>query len=334
MSIFPVTTSTLSASALRVFLIETYGFHKTCSCTLFRTGINHTYFVTNQNKRYVYRVYCYAWRSKNQIQEELRLLNLLRTHHINVSYPILANNGDYIQELLAPEGPRYGVLFSFAEGEKVRFMDEKTCYALGELMAKFHKITQGKSVERIQYTAETLMHLPFSYAKEYFKDTIPEMQFIKAQSEAITKVFSEVDTTQLRKGVVHLDVWYDNMNIKDNSNITLFDFDFCGNGWLVLDVAYFCKQLFHIESDKTVYELKKDKFLEGYQSVQKLSNTELNIIPETAMAIWMFYLGVQSQRFDWSNIFLTTNYLKMYIGKMKAWYTYTTSELVNNSEKN
>ncbi|WP_299780301.1 phosphotransferase [uncultured Formosa sp.] len=323
MSVFPVTTSTLSSSALRLFLIEIYGFYESCSCTLFRTGMNHTYFVSNENKKYVFRVYCHEWRTKNQIEEELRLLNMLKAHTISISYPIPDKKGILIQHIQAPEGLRFGVLFSFAEGEKLRFMDEGSCFSVGKLMAEFHKITENESLNRIQYTSKTLLDLPFTYANAYFKDTLPEMEFIKAQSKEIKKQFAAVDKTKMRSGIVHLDIWYDNMSVKNSTEITVFDFDFCGNGWCILDVAYFCKQLFHIEVDKSIYELKKAKFLAGYQSVLQLSEDELQLIPVAGMSVWIFYLGVQSQRFDWSNIFLTENYLKMYIGRMRSWQSYS-----------
>ncbi|MGJ1384548.1 hypothetical protein, partial [Sphingobacterium siyangense] len=90
----------------------------------------------------------------------------------------------------------------------------------------------------------------------------------------------------------------------------------------ILDVGYFCKQLFFIESDKEQYELKIQSFLRGYQSSISLSEKELRLIPKAGAAIFIFYLGVQAQRFDWSNIFLTENYLKMFVGRIKAWMDY------------
>ena len=44
---FPVTSSTLSAKDLGVFAIEKYGLGENTACTLFRTGINHTYFIND-----------------------------------------------------------------------------------------------------------------------------------------------------------------------------------------------------------------------------------------------------------------------------------------------
>lgn len=112
------------------------------------------------------------------------------------------------------------------------------------------------------------------------------------------------------------------MSVTKNSEVTIFDFDFCGNGPLILDVAYFCKQLFHIENNKEEYELKKDAFLAGYQSIRKLTKQEINLIPPAGAAVYIFYLGVQCRRFEWSNIFLTENYLKIFVGKIKNWVEY------------
>jgi len=78
-------------------------------------------------------------------------------------------------------------------------------------------------------------------------------------------------------------------------------------------------------SAKEVYEQKKSGFLNGYQSILKLSDDELNLIPNMGVAVFIFYLGVQAQRFDWSNIFLSENYLKMYVGKMKSWMEFHTN---------
>jgi Ser/Thr protein kinase RdoA (MazF antagonist) len=322
MTSFPVTASTLSENELGIFAIERYGLHKNSSCKLFRTGINHTYFLFGNGTRYVFRVYSYGWRSKNEIREEINLLTLLKENGMSVSHPILDKNREFIQEIDAPEGIRYAVLFTYAEGNKVRFMDDSTCYSIGSLMAQIHQITSQNTIERTIYDDKSLLELPYEYAKEFFSERLPEMEFVKATCNDLSNSFKHIDSGFIPSGIVHLDIWYDNMSITDKGDITIFDFDFCGNGFLILDVAYFCKQLFRIEADKQEYKRKAASFLNGYQSVRKLSNGELTLIPDAGAAIWIFYLGVQCQRFDWSNIFLTENYLKMYIAGLKSWREY------------
>ncbi|MDW9383016.1 phosphotransferase [Chryseobacterium sp. JV558] len=322
-NIFPTLTSTLSAEALGDFVKQKYGLDNQSNCKLFRTGINHTYFIESDKAKYVLRVYFRNWRSKQEILEEINLLNTLKSNDISISYPIADKNGNFIQEINALEGMRYAVLFSFAEGGKIRFMDNETCAAIGSLMAKIHNVTLGKKVQRIDYNVVTMLQLPYMFANKIFPDTLEEMRFIKEQSTMISRAFEQIDTKYVKQGIIHLDIWYDNMSITDKNDITIFDFDFCGNGPLVFDVAYFCKQLFHIEVDKDIYEQKVESFLNGYKSIRSLSDQEMKLIPSAGAAIWIFYLGIQSQRFDWSNIFLSENYLKMYIGRMKSWLEYS-----------
>lgn len=324
MNPFPVTASTISAKALEEFAKEKYGLNKNYTCTLFRTGMNHTYFLSDNETKYVLRVYSHNWRSKSEILEELNLLNLLKANHLSVSFPIADKSGAFIQEIKAPEGIRHVVLFSFAQGGKIRFINLEACYAIGALMAKIHNITLNKTIERISYGQKSLLKLPYEHLKHFFSETLPEMEFIKE----FGSTFKDSDFEPTQYGVVHLDIWYDNMSIANEKDITLFDFDFCGNGSQILDVGYFCTQLFHIESDKQQYELKKESFLEGYQSKRPLSDKELKLIPQAGASVFVFYLGVQAQRFDWSNIFLSENYLKMYVGRIQAWKDYCETTVI------
>ena len=154
------------------------------------------------------------------------------------------------------------------------------------------------------------------------------MQFVRQAGHYVTTLFQQPDTTALRQGVVHLDLWYDNMNIDTDATVTIFDFDFCGNGWLLLDVAYCTMQLFHTEADKEVFRQKLNSFYHGYEAVSSLSGQEKELLPAAGLAVWIFYLGVQSRRFDnWSNIFLTKNYLTHYLGMAKSWLSYHNIDL-------
>ncbi|APU10069.1 homoserine kinase [Cellulophaga lytica] len=319
MTSFPVTASTLSATALCKLVKEKYQLTEDFKCLLYRTGINHTYFIKNKHNTYVLRVYCYNWRTKQEILEELKLLELLKDNQHSVSYALTDKNKNFIQQIQAPEGIRYAVLFSFAEGGKVRFLDHQTTFAIGALMGEIHNTTVNKTIARVNYTTETLTTKPYSFTLKYFDAKLPEMEYIREVGKKVEVAFKN---KKIPEGIIHLDIWYDNMAITDNRKITIFDFDFCGNGYLVLDVAYFCAQLFHIETDKEAYKLKIKEFLKGYQTKTKLSKTEIDLIPIAATAVWLFYLGVQSQRFDWSNIFLTENYLKMYLGRLKNWMNF------------
>ena len=322
MTTFPVIASTLSETELGNFIKTKYKLTEDFNCKLFRTGINHTYFISSNETKFVFRVYCYKWRSKIEIEQELELLKLLKKNALSVSYPIPDINGNFIQEINAPEGIRYAVLFSFAKGEKIRFMSNETCYSIGNLLAKIHNVTENKKIERVNYNTEILLNESYNHLNSFFSEELDEMKFLKEIGKKISKKIDESNLLENKNGIVHLDIWYDNLSVNNENEITIFDFDNCGNGLLILDVGYFCKQLFFIESDKNEYELKTKSFLNGYQKIRNLSENEIELIPEVGASIFVFYLGVQAQRFDWSNIFLTENYLKMFVGRIRNWIDY------------
>jgi Ser/Thr protein kinase RdoA (MazF antagonist) len=331
MTTFPVIASTLSQKELGEFITEKYQLKESFDCKLFRTGVNHTYFMFGTHTKYVVRVYCYNWRTKVEIQQELELLNLLKNSNVSVSFPIPDENGNLIQEINAPEGLRYIVLFTFAEGEKMRFMSNETCSAIGSVMARIHNITATKKIDRITYNSDVLLNKAYDYLNLFFPDDLSEMKYIKQITPKISKNFEDSNLSENQKGIVHLDIWYDNLSVNKENEITIFDFDNCGNGPLTLDIGYFCKQLFFIESDKNEYEMKVESFLNGYKKERNLSEKELKLIPEAGASIFVFYLGVQAQRFDWSNIFLTENYLKMFVGRIRNWMEYYQTKKINSN---
>jgi len=311
---FPVVCSTLSATHLAVYLQQQYHLGAGTTCRLLRAAINHVYLVTDGAQKYVFRIYSLHWRSETEITEELRLLKLLKENDIPVSYALPDPQGNFIQQIAAPEGMRMGVMFSYAKGDKTLSFSEKLHYKLGEIMARLHQVTKDLSVERVRYTPQVLLVDSFELIKQYISVDTEEMQWMQRVQRYLLRQYYNAPAHLLRKGVVHMDIWFDNMNIHNNEEATIFDFDFCGNGWLVHDLAYYIMQIYNIEREPGQYELKLEAFLKGYESITPIPEAEKQMIPAASVSIYFFYLGVQCQRFEnWTNTFLNETYLKRYI---------------------
>ena len=321
MAFFPVSNSNLSASHLGDFISKKYAVGDVTGCSLIRSGINDTYMVSTSQKRFVFRVYSLNWRTEKEIAEELRLLDLLKEKEISISYPIADKEKAYIHVLSAPEGNRYGVLFSFAEGEKLHSFTTDVHYAIGRMMAEFHLVTDGLSVDRTTYTPQLLVKDPLHPISRFLSDTSEEMKFMKMAQGFLWDELERANLGSLRKGVVHLDIWYENLNVDTNNQVTLFDFDFCGNGWLCLDIAFYMLQVYSIERDEKERDRKMAAFFEGYESVTKIPEEERKLLPVLGVSLYFFYLGIQCQRYDnWSNHFLSESYLKRYIHQLVKRY--------------
>ena len=324
MTVFPVTNSTLSPDHLAEFIQKEYQFNNGVSCKLLKTGISHTYLITIVKEKYVFRIYSLDWRTRNEILEELRLINLLKENKLPVSFPIADQNGDYIKELNAPEGLRYAVLFSHADGSKLLNYSAEIHYKVGQVMAGIHRVTENITLERVNYTADVLLEQSFECLKSFMSPQNPELAYMSGLKELLEEEFQKIDMSQIRNGAVHLDIWFDNMHFSEDQEVIIFDFDFCGNGPLALDIGYYVMQLFNLEKDEDEYNVKLNSFLKGYESVAPISNEEKRSIPFLSTAIYFFYLGVQCQRFDnWSNVFINEIYLERFIKMiLKRWADY------------
>jgi Ser/Thr protein kinase RdoA (MazF antagonist) len=110
---------------------------------------------------------------------------------------------------------------------------------------------------------------------------------VSAQQYLLDEI-DKADVTQLRQGAVHLDIWFDNMNISNDGHITLFDFDFCGNGWLCYDIAYYILQLHSTEKEVCERDLKIESFLKGYESVTLITYEERRLVPILGVSLYFF----------------------------------------------
>ncbi|MBU2940368.1 phosphotransferase [Lacinutrix sp. C3R15] len=316
----PAISSILSPKYLAGLVKQRYNLDATTTCSILKTGINHTYLITEPNTKYVLRVYFLDWRTQNEIEEELQLLDFLKANGISVSFPIKDKNNQYIQSIPAFEGKRYAVLFSYAKGETVRNPSKEVCFTLGETMAKFHQLTLDKHINRIDYTAKTLVNDAFNSANTFFKKNTEEMAYYQQANTIITSKFENADTSKLRKGIVHLDFWYENLKVKETSEITVFDFDNCGNGWLFLDLSYTLMILFRNEANKDNFKEKQASFYQGYTTIAHVSDEEKKLIPYGGLAIWLHYNSIHINRFnDFSNPFLSEDFLKYWIHTVKQW---------------
>lgn len=320
MTYAPALSSILSPEYLAEFVSNQYSFDEKTTCRVLKIGINHTYLITTSNKKFVLRVYFMNWRTENEIEEELKLLEYLKENTISVSYPIKDTENNYIQRIKAFEGNRFAVLFSFADGKPIRIPSEAICYNIGVSMAKMHQITVNKTTSRKNYNANTLVNWAYQIAKNHFSESTNEMKYFERANAIITSEFSKANAIDLRYGTVHSDLWYENMNITNDSEITFFDFDNCGNGWLFLDIAYSLMLLFKNEPDKNIFKKKRGSFYQGYESIVLISKEEKRLIPYGGLAIWLHYTGIHIERFnDFSNQFFSEEFFKYWIHTVNQW---------------
>ncbi|MCA6067957.1 phosphotransferase [Chryseobacterium sp. RG1] len=326
--IFPSINSTLSPTELSKLVQEQYGLSEKTECSIIRLAMNHLYRVQDGENSYVFRVYTHNWRTELEVEEELRLLTHLKENNQPVAYPIVDRSNKYIQKIQAPEGKRFGVLFSFAKGKKAAKFSPETSFLIGQALAKVHRSTENFELKRITYNTQNLLTNPVLRTKEFYNNNIDEIEFLEKLSSYLIPKIENIDRLKTRFGSIHLDVWFDNLHIDEEEGITFFDFDFCGNGYLCFDISYFLFQLLATHLNEEEYQIKADSFIKGYETVSEISNEEKECIPFACLSIITYYIAVQCDRFDyWTNIFLNEDHLKRMVGNLKRWMAYHNIEI-------
>jgi hypothetical protein len=118
MNTFAVQASIISEQAIVGRLLCRYELAEPFTCEFHKHGVNDTYRVLSADRLYFLRIYTPMYADPYAIQREMDLLRALDRSGLSVGAPVADRDGEYIQAISAPEGPRYAVLFSVAKDRR------------------------------------------------------------------------------------------------------------------------------------------------------------------------------------------------------------------------
>ncbi len=290
-----VTHSIPSEEALIAAVLPKYPIPRPRNCRLHKRGLNDTYRVETDTELYILRIYRCNWRTKDEIDFELELLTFLHDHQLPVAYPVSTKQGNLTEVILAPEGRRYVVLFSYAPGRAVNEqLNEQQSQKLGLVLAHIHQwtINFSSSFNRQALHSEYLLDWAWTSISSLFEYKRRDCRFIQAQVEHVK---AEIEALKLPKqspdyGICVGDVHSGNAHFSEANEPTLFDFDQCGYGWRAFDIAKFLHVSYTWKIDKIVCQA----FLAGYQTIRKLNDLELASIPVFTKAAHIWVMGINA----------------------------------------
>lgn len=325
---FPVQFSVLSAIALQEQILSKYPIKKPLKCHFYTQGVNDIYIVYSSINKYFLRVSTTNWRTKEEIEAEVMLLNYLDENDIPVVTPVKDNNGQCIQEILAPEGIRYAVLFTEAKGKYKDNLSKSQNKNLGNIIARFHTYTDyiEADIKRFQLDLSYLVDIPLKIAKPYFKNFKKDYETMVGVGNQLKEYINKnLTMSKPEFGICHGDLHRGNIHINSHDNsITLFDFDCFGYGWRSYDISVY---LWNHQSDQPVpkdcdsKQKQWDDFLSGYNEIRPLSTNEIKGTSAFVAIRSIWLLGVQleslnrNQGCDW----LDDKYFDYQIDFIEKW---------------
>lgn len=291
--VFPVVYSILASSALVAKVLPYYDLGPIEACRFWHHGLSDIYLVETQTQQYILRVSHSHWRTKADIDFELELLEFLHERAVPVSYPIRNRQHSLSVEINAPEGKRYAVLFVYAPGKvALGDLNPEQSFKLGQTVAHLHEaaLEFRCQADRQPLTQDYLLDDSFETIAPFLQTHPQDLSYL---AEAIAHIKLQLQGFPQEPPLWSV-CWGDphsgNVHFTPDGQLTLFDFDQCGYGWRIFEIAKFLQ----VALTTGLASKVRQAFINGYQSVTLLMSHEIAALQAfTEVAhIWAWAIGL------------------------------------------
>lgn len=201
----------------------------------------------------------------------LGLMQHLSARGLNCPLPLPRRDGKLLGEL----SDRPAALISFLEGMWLRKPEARHCGEVGAALAAMHLAGEGFSIARPNA-------LSLEGWKVLWEKSAPRADEVEtglqAEIAAELAFLAEHWPKDLPQGVIHADLFQDNVFFLHDRLSGLIDFYFACNDMLAYDVSI-CLNAWCFEKDGDYNVTKGRALLEGYRSVRPLSGAEIAALP-------------------------------------------------------
>lgn len=275
---------------LEAFL-EPYGIGQLLSYKGIAEGVENSNFMLHTDKG-TYFLTLYEKRvAEKDLPFFLGLMNHLADKGIACPVPLRNKDG----EMLGRLADRPAALITFLEGVSVKRPQPKHCAELGRALAKFHLGGQDFDLKRENA-------LSVSGWRPLFKECHARADEVAAGlSKEIEAELSHLEANwpkALPQGVIHADMFPDNVFFIGDRLSGVIDFYFACNDALAYDLAI-CLNAWCFEHDASFNITKARALLQAYNEVRPLEASELAALPLLARGSALRFL--LTRLYDWLN---------------------------------
>ena len=304
---FPANDSNLKADALVQRVLVHYPIGKIARCRFHRLGLNDTYKIeTSDDKSYFLRVYRAGWRTREEIETELRVLRHLARCNVSVSVPVDRTDNEMLTSLDCVEGRRWAGLFTAAPGKEIDYnaYTEEQADRFGRTAAAIHAAADSFAERRLRAALdlELLLDRPLALLESAISHRPVDRSYVANLGRRLRGTIES--TVGLEVGFCHGD-FHGRNSYYAGDIVTVFDFDCCGWGYRAYDLSVFPWAFAAGEDKPERVESMGRAFLNGYMRCRSLSQADIIAIPVFAAIrqIWLIGLHIGlADRFGWGGL--------------------------------
>lgn len=214
-----------------------------------------------------------------QIQSIFRLLQQLHRQGLAVPYP----QQDRQEQQLNTLNGKPAAIFSQLPGQSILNPDHDHCYQIGQQLALLHIYGLHSDYRREN-------HKNLSGCRNVFESYKAQLtpNEIKQISSELTYQ-QTFESPKLPFGVIHADLFRDNVLWEDNKISGILDFYSSCNDYLLFDIAVTINDW--CRNEAIISQSKTKSLIEGYQSTRPLEALERRLLPvflrRAALRFWL-----------------------------------------------
>ena len=258
-----------------------------------KKGIENTnYLLKSKNKKFILTIFEKRVSNK-EIPFFMKLMDKLNNSKINCPKPLKNNNGKYLIKLKN----KTACIVSFLKGKDKNKLNLKNCFEVGKIIAQMHLVTKNINLSRKNSMG--------------IKNLDPLLKSIKFRSNKFSNLekflannLNEIKKNwpkKLPKGIIHGDLFIDNIFFNKNKLSGIIDFYFAANDYFMYEIAI-CINALCFDNKKSKFKINKQKIkslIKGYESIKKISLKEKKSLNILCRGAAMRYL--LTRLYDYSN---------------------------------
>ena len=221
----------------------------------------------------------------------LNLMLHLSAQGLSCPVPLARKDG----ELISTIKNKPAALVSFLEGRSVKTPRPEHCRALGAAMAQMHLAGDGFELTRPNNHGLGNWQALFERCHSRADEVSPDLT--RAMERELTRL-KENWPDNLPTGIIHADLFPDNVFFMQGDMSGLIDFYFACDDFYAYDLAI-ALNAWCFEADATFNVTKARALLSGYQNLRPLAPEEIDAVPILGAGAAMRFLT--TRLFDWLN---------------------------------
>ncbi len=282
---------------LAVEALESFGIPRNSRLSLLGRRENAVFSVNDSatDKRYVIRVHRYDYQTEASVNSELEWIKALRLAGIDTPEFVTGLNGKAVQLVSSVDVPEPHLcdLCHWVKGAPPEESNIVESYRmLGEINAQIHNQAQdwqpSESFSRQSWSEDGMLGKDPVWGRFWELEGVTDEQnnlLLKARDLAYSRLQAFGKTSD-RFGLIHADLMPENILV-DNGNSLVIDFDDCGFGWNLYDLA----TSLWMHEGENYYQQIYAAWVEGYRKVRELPESHLQQLSTLLMARGLVALG-------------------------------------------